>query len=282
LQRRNKSSKKEERNFHPTLDLEFVLSNFEIKNEFLLHAGAHLCQESQLYNDYGFKRVLWLEAFPQAIQEAERLLTKFPKQEICHALLWSKDGEIRKFHVAKGAFSSSTLQMKRHRLIWPGSKYVESLQMTSCTLDSLAKPKGISNVSLLVVDVQGAELEVLKGAVSVLANTDYIYIEIAVLEIYSGQAKSSEISNFLRSQGFFLLAYEINPYTGDGNALFSRTFNSANLDLDSAEKIEEFEKNFRLSKGQIFNSWLSYCYFRIYIFFRNCLRFVQRRERVRW
>src|SRR6185436_9145099 len=57
----------------------------------------------------------------------------------------------------------------------------------------------------LKVDVQGAELDVLRGGSSILKNLKLIELEVEFNHQYKGQALFSEIDLFLRQHGFALL-----------------------------------------------------------------------------
>jgi len=55
---------------------------------------------------------------------------------------------------------------------------------------------------LLKLDVQGFELNVLRGAVTTLRSCAYVYAECSEVALYDGQALTAEIASFLKKQGF--------------------------------------------------------------------------------
>ncbi len=57
---------------------------------------------------------------------------------------------------------------------------------------------------LLKIDVQGFELEVLKGATGLLPQIDAVYVEASYVELYEGQALHEEIEGFLTGAEFSL------------------------------------------------------------------------------
>jgi FkbM family methyltransferase len=67
-------------------------------------------------------------------------------------------------------------------------------------LDIAALPKPI----LMKLDVQGGELDVLKGAGDALRMIDAIYTEVSFVELYEQQPLASEITTYLHSHGFAL------------------------------------------------------------------------------
>lgn len=57
---------------------------------------------------------------------------------------------------------------------------------------------------LLKIDVQGFELEVLKGSDDCLVQFDTVYVEASFVQLYDGQPLASEIIDFLHQRGFRL------------------------------------------------------------------------------
>jgi FkbM family methyltransferase len=58
--------------------------------------------------------------------------------------------------------------------------------------------------ALLKVDVQGYELQVLKGARQALKHCAYVYVESSDVVLYEGQALFDEVKAFLEGEGFQL------------------------------------------------------------------------------
>ncbi len=66
-------------------------------------------------------------------------------------------------------------------------------------LDSI---KEIERIDFLKLDVQGAELDVLKGAGDLLKDTLVILTEVEFLPLYKGQPLFADVDTFLRGAGF--------------------------------------------------------------------------------
>ena len=60
----------------------------------------------------------------------------------------------------------------------------------------------LQDYNFLIIDTQGYELEVLKGAEKSLNFFDYIYIEVNKEEVYENCALFSELDKFLRNHNF--------------------------------------------------------------------------------
>lgn len=72
------------------------------------------------------------------------------------------------------------------------------------TLDAWADSTGLEEIDHLKVDTQGSELEILKGAKSILKTVRSIEVEVEFNPIYEGQPVFSDIDRYLRSEGFVL------------------------------------------------------------------------------
>lgn len=64
---------------------------------------------------------------------------------------------------------------------------------------------GFGNVSILKMDVQGGELNVIKGAISTLKYTRIVICEMSIHDMYENGAKYYEVDALLREQGFVLI-----------------------------------------------------------------------------
>ena len=58
---------------------------------------------------------------------------------------------------------------------------------------------------LLKIDVQGFELEVLRGAGESLVLVDQVFVECSFVELYDGQALADEVVCYLRDAGLRLV-----------------------------------------------------------------------------
>jgi FkbM family methyltransferase len=190
----------------------------------LLHIGAHLVQERHSYSKFGFEPVAWVEAQRDIVEEARVLLEQYPNQRIFQAALWSSSNYEMTFHIAGHEGSSSSLLEPHlitasHPEVWTKQKY----QTLSITLDDLIQRESLAeDFRIIVLDVQGAEIEVIKGGTNALQNIDYIITEISSIELYKGTAKIRELSEVLDQLDFSMVASELNRSTGWGEALYMR------------------------------------------------------------
>jgi len=99
--------------------------------------------------------------------------------------------------------SSSLLPLGRQIDEYPATAVTTSSVVSVDILDNYFEPATPTPV-LLKIDVQGYELEVLKGAKSSLDLVGEILCECSFVELYSGQPLASDIVVFLKSAGFEL------------------------------------------------------------------------------
>ena len=77
------------------------------------------------------------------------------------------------------------------------------------------------------MDVQGFEMEALRGCEDLLECFEYIYCECSFVELYSGQKLAHEIIQWLRDQNFmfvgiFNVNYDISGQPIQGDFLFQK------------------------------------------------------------
>lgn len=78
----------------------------------------------------------------------------------------------------------------------------------------------LTRPTLLKIDVQGFELEVLKGAVEILPAIDAVYVEVSYIPLYQGQPLRDDIEHFLCSVGFECVG-AFNDYSHKGERIQS-------------------------------------------------------------
>jgi FkbM family methyltransferase len=204
--------------------------NFYLKQvRGIIHVGANLGQERELYAKYKLK-VLWIEPLPQIFEQLCKNVRPLPDQTAVNRLIADRDNAQYLFHVAsnEGA-SSSILELARHHEIWPDVRYVSKIMLNSITLDSLLKNLGDGiPYDALVMDTQGSELLVLKGATNSLGQFKFIKTEAADFEAYKDCARVKDLTSYLAQFGFKLIRSDKFAESPKGGRYFDLIFaNSA-------------------------------------------------------
>jgi hypothetical protein len=87
-------------------------------------------------------------------------------------------------------------------------------------LDNVLEALDLRKPILLKVDLQGAELNVLKVATESLNNIDVIKLEVSFMNFYEGQASVENIITFLKYFEFNAFP-QINPVSSNRTSLYS-------------------------------------------------------------
>lgn len=174
----------------------------------VIHVGANSGQERDCYRGLGLP-VIWVEAMAEVFDQLVSNIADYPNQRAFCALLTDRDNVEYDFHIASNhGASSSILPLALHRDIWPNVTYVATRRLRSTTLATLFQRENLSPVQYptLIMDVQGAELMVLKGAGSLIQNFRFVKAEAADFESYAGGARLNQLQVYLREFGFRELA----------------------------------------------------------------------------
>jgi FkbM family methyltransferase len=131
-------------------------------------------------------------------------------------------------HVSTRDDASSLLPITRLREeTFPGTGERCTEKITVKRLGDLITPAEIVAPALLKMDVQGYELESLRGCEELLAAFAYAYVECSFHEFYQGQVYPDELLAYFRSHGFRLagaynFTYDKAGHTLEGDLFFAR------------------------------------------------------------
>lgn len=194
--------------------VKYVVKNFPDTDNFLrdvsgvIHVGANYGQEREQYNNFGLE-VIWVEPIPEVFYGLKRNIRRFSNQRALNALVTDVDGKEYQFHISNNnGASSSILEFKQHKDIWPHVNYTNSISLNSITLATLLKNERINpyNYQALIMDTQGSELLVLQGSISLLDSFEYIKTEVPNFESYEGCCQLIDINIFMKKHGYIELS----------------------------------------------------------------------------
>lgn len=201
----------------------FELVNVGYKIKGALHIGAHHGQEVNVYKKLGISSILF-EPHPESYQI---LINKFKNDS--HVILENvalgnnTETKIMFCETANQAMSCSLLKPQKHLDYYPHIKFESEKTVNQIRLDDYCKAKNIDLTvyNFINMDVQGYELEVLKGSTDVLKNIDHIMTEINFEDLYEGCVKVNELDEYLKQFQFNRLYTAPTPY-GWGDAFYSK------------------------------------------------------------
>ncbi|MEK9661584.1 MAG: FkbM family methyltransferase [Alphaproteobacteria bacterium] len=143
----------------------------------------------------------WL---PEAAARFEALFAGNESVRLVRAALGPARGEAE-LHVSARNDSSSLLPIgDAQARMFPGTGEVGMVTVPVGPLGDFVERAELGAPALLKIDVQGFELEVLRGAEALLDAFDWIYVEASWVALYEGQALAGEVEAFVTAHGFAL------------------------------------------------------------------------------
>lgn len=229
------------------IPLQKMLSTISLQPKGVIHVGAHWAEEHQDYLNCGIEKFVYIEPCKEAFNEIKkRLDVGFVGSGLSY--LASKDLRVKVFNVACGAEekeqipmyvshqnqgqSNSLLQPNLHLLQHPEVVFNDSEIVNVIPLDDLPIEK--EKYDMLVMDVQGYEGEVLKGAEQTLQHINIIYTEVNRGQTYNGNMEIDELDEFLWSEGFVRVeTFWPSPNLTWGDAVYIKRKTLTAEDIDS-------------------------------------------------
>jgi FkbM family methyltransferase len=158
--------------------------------------ATHLYPQAQIHT---------FEPLPDLYPIIKKKFSTNPNIKTYNIALGNEDGTIL-FNKNKFGHTSSVLEISQENIHFTRKdNELEQIRVEIKKLDSLVLPIDKANLSLLKLDVQGYELEVLKGADETIKAIGYIIIEANLEELYSNQPSFTIMNNYLQNKGFELM-----------------------------------------------------------------------------
>jgi FkbM family methyltransferase len=137
-----------------------------------------------------------------------------------HPCAIGPEKSVSTIHVTRDDDSSSLLPIaEAQSSMFSGAVEKETRQVTVLPLSQALEGASLPPASLLKIDVQGYELEVLKGCEDILRKFSHLYIECSFVELYEGQALAHQVIAWLAQRNFILTSVHNLYYAGNGLAL---------------------------------------------------------------
>ena len=193
-----------------TPDIDII--NFLSRAKGVMHIGAHRGSERFTYDWFG-KEVVWIEANPIIFKDLEQSLIEFKYQNCYQGLLHSSKGQVVDFFLSSNDQASSSIydfskDFKNKKLFFQNIQrnilMTDKIKLETQTLDDLIIKNNIDikKFNHWVIDVQGAELEVLKGSINSLKFCNSIVIEVSTEKFYNNGSKFQDVKKILSNYNF--------------------------------------------------------------------------------
>jgi hypothetical protein len=178
-----------------------LVDTYHMKVTAIIHVGAHYGQEYTQYEECGISKCVFIEPCKDAYAQLE---DRFIDNEnvLTYNVACGNAIGVSVMHTSKDnqGMSNSILKPALHTLQYKDIVFNDTEEILIEPLDLLMEEvfkEHINNYNMLVMDVQGYELEVLKGATDTLKHIDYIYTEVNRAELYEGCARVEQLDEYL-------------------------------------------------------------------------------------
>lgn len=195
-------------------------------NEFIIkpikgvfHIGAHIGEEKSWYNAQNVNNVVWFEANPNY----EDIIKNNVGNDLVIISAIGNETKKINFNVANNGQSSSILELGVHKNHHPDVNYIDNISIEMDTVYNLVNKFkiDINNFNFINIDIQGYELEAIKGFGDLLHHFDYIYSEVNTADVYINCPKIEDLDEYLKKFGFIRVVQHITSWEW-GDALYSK------------------------------------------------------------
>jgi FkbM family methyltransferase len=176
------------------LEFEDLVKKYNMNVSGVIHIGAHYGEEVSNYVNLGIDDIVLFEPLKENFEVLKNNVSELNANITGYCVaLGNKNQNVNMFLSSNNLESSSVLKPKIHlnlhpEVVFSGEELVEMKRLDDFLFE---------NYNFINLDVQGYEMEVLKGAEKTLKNIDYLYCEVNRNEVYEGNAYIGEIDNYL-------------------------------------------------------------------------------------
>lgn len=195
------------------LNLENLFEKYNLKINGVIHVGAHFGEEHNTYKKLGINKIVYFEPIKKTFS---KLSENIKDAQLYNFAIGASNTFLEMYVEADDKYGCSSIlkpSSNYNPQLFSGRELVEVR-----TIDSFK----FIGYNFLNIDVQGYELEVLKGAKDTLNDVDYIMCELNRNTTsknldYIDSALFGEIVDFLSNYGFLLVEEDWSGISwGDG------------------------------------------------------------------
>ena len=182
--------------------LQAILRNFSIRS--VIDVGANQGQYAQGLIDNGYKGKLYsFEPISSVFEVLKKNSSAHPRWSVFNFGMGAKEEDLV-INISENFVSSSIFKVSEASMdSEPKTRITHGEEIRLSTLDTLfEKQPEFDKEILLKLDVQGYELEALRGAAKILSQIKVVQAEMSFVQLYEGAPLFGEVIDFLKNHGF--------------------------------------------------------------------------------
>jgi len=178
-----------------------IVRPFLPEDPVILEAGAHYGEDTLAFiHHWPGATVYAFEPYCEYFFQLQKAVSKEPGIEIFPYGLYSKTG-FYDFHVSATWDGASSLFASSEGPV----EYFDMMTTVLCKkLDEWAEEEQVDRIDYMWLDMEGAELEMFKGAPQILQTVRAISTEVNFRQFRKGMAQFPEMKDYLEKAGFTL------------------------------------------------------------------------------
>lgn len=159
--------------------------------------GANTGQYAEMLRNIGFKgSILSFEPIPEAWAVIKEKATGDAGWRIWERLAIASASGSAELMITSDSVSSSLLSPL------DTNKVIHSINVETATLASVVEKARPAGVTLLKLDCQGSEYEILESAASKISVFEYVQIEASIYPFYDGEKNVWQITELMSQKGY--------------------------------------------------------------------------------
>lgn len=160
----------------------------------IIHVGAHYGEEVEVYVNSGITNIILFEPLTANFDILEKNVSSLNANIQGYQVALGNENKIVTMHLSSNNLeSSSILKPNLDSKVFGSITFDGTEEVEMKTLDDY----NFQGYNFINIDVQGYELEVLKGAEKTLEKVDYVYCEVNKGVVYEGNPMIQDIDEYL-------------------------------------------------------------------------------------
>ena len=189
-----------------------IAANTELENlikdlnfETILDIGSNKGQFILLVENLFKNKIIFSFEPIKEILEKQKEFFKYKNNIFFFNIALGEKSKKKIFYITNRKDSSSFLKFNKNNIKNSNYNINEERVVEIKALDEVIQFDKLVTPILLKIDVQGYELDVLKGCSNLLKKTTYIIVEVSENEIYQDQPMANEIIEYLNKQNYIII-----------------------------------------------------------------------------